>query len=108
MHLMTHPSKVGTMLLKTENGSRGEECDPWKTFITYTTPGTERADVKQRFEVLYKLDRSRAFRYGMMLGNLRHGGGGKADMKSFVACMEVIWELNPKHVTANIKCIMQV
>jgi hypothetical protein len=42
-----------------------------------------------------------------MMANLRPGGCGRLCMHAFIACMEVVWRKNPKHVIDNIKHIME-
>jgi hypothetical protein len=54
------------------------------------------------------MDRRKAFCMAMMFGNLRKGGGGRADMPTFMACMDVIWRNNPQHIVSNIRFIMEV
>ena len=84
-----------------------EACNnKWISFLTYATPGTSREDVKSRFEPLLLQNPGKAFLHAMMIGNLREGGGGRADMKTFMACMEVIWDKKPHLIIANIKFIM--
>jgi hypothetical protein len=36
------------------------------------------------------------------------GGGGKADMPTFMACMDVAWEMDPGYIISNIGFIMEV
>lgn len=96
------------LAVESENGSSMHACDSdWTSFYAYVTPGTDRQTVQERFAVLYDKDRGRAFRYAMRFGNLRDGSCGTADMQSWMACMEVVWEKNPLHLIANIRCIME-
>jgi hypothetical protein len=93
----------------TENGSLAVGGqNKWALFAVHTTPGTSRYMVMRDFAELYDMDRRKAFCMAMMFGNLRQGGGGRADMPTFMACMDVIWEKNPQHIISNIRAIMQV
>jgi hypothetical protein len=95
------------MGMQSENGAPMIGCDAWTSFITFVTPGTERQHVCSRFRALYEADPCKAFKLAMRFGNLREGGFGTVDMKSWVACMEVVWEMNPRHIILNIRNIME-
>lgn len=92
----------------TENGSLAAGANEWVLFAIHTTPGTSRHCVMRTFSKLYDMDRRKAFCMAMMFGNLRKGGGGRADMPTFMACMDVIWRNNPQHIVSNIRFIMEV
>lgn len=98
----------GGVIVATENGAAGYQLDMWCQFLAKTFPDTPREDVWQRFSLLYDEDPSRAFKYAMLLGNLRKGGGGRGNTNGFVACMDVVWEKNPMHVVANVANIMEL
>lgn len=38
----------------------------------------------------------------------RRGGGGSANIYAFMACCEVVWELNFEHLLLNMEWIMNV
>lgn len=97
-----------SIIALTENGAAGYKLDAWCDFLAKTFPDTEAEDVRQRFSRLYEEDPRRAFKYAMLLGNLRKGGGGRGNMNGFVACMDVVWEKNPMHVVVNVANIMEL
>lgn len=106
---------------KTENGALAEHISDFSTFVVkfgnpgcsgfgsgYPTPGMAmRAEVQRSFKMLWNIDPVRAFRHAMMLGNLRHGLGGYANMDAWMACMEIVWEKDPHLLIRNIEHIMQ-
>jgi hypothetical protein len=49
-----------------------------------------------------------AFKFAMIFANLRKGGGGRANMNAFVACMDEVWEKRPMHVVVNARLIMEL
>lgn len=94
--------------VETENGAPAYLLDPWNDLLAKTFPDTPAQDIKDGFRPLYEEDRCKAFKYAMMFGNLRKGGGGRANMKAFVTCMDVVWEKNPMHIVANVRIIMEL
>jgi hypothetical protein len=90
-----------------ENDAPMHKCDSmWLSFMTFVTPGTNKDTVQQRFASLYVANPEKAFKLAMRFGNLRQGGFGTADMQSWLACMEVVWAANPRHIVVNIRNIM--
>lgn len=91
-----------------EKGALGYALDPWLHFLEQVFPDTSAEEVADAFRPLYKEDPKLAFKYAMLFGNLRKGGGGKCNMNAFVACMDVIWATDPMHIVANVENIMDV
>lgn len=107
----------------TENGAKAELISDFENFVvkfgnascsgfsrgfSQEAPGMiMRKAVQEEFTKLWNIDNIRAFRHAMMLGNLRKGMGGYANMDAWVACMEVVWKLSPLLLIRNIEHIMQ-
>jgi hypothetical protein len=89
-----------------EKGCAAVLADEWNSLLLNVFPDTPRQQVYDAFGPLYDRDPENAFRFAMMFGNLRKGGGGRTNMNAFFACMEVVWAKNPRHLVANVKGIM--
>lgn len=99
---------------RTEKGAKQHGLDTWNYFKVVLAannavlPTMGGLEVKETFKKMWQEDPDQAFQYAMMLGDLRKGGAGIANMNMWFLCMEKIWEWSPATIIAHIGDIMDM